>query len=530
MTKKLIQRLAILVFICALLPCSLLMAEKKGKSVVAPEEELAPTPQGRIIVLVVDISQSIKGQLDAIIDGLCEEIVEKRLQSGDYCVIVPLGDASNSDKADSFGVKFSNDKEKIKNYLQQIKGWMPTNLNTDIGAAMKKAFFYINMINEENNGDMYEPLVLFITDGEIYESPRSKSPIMYATPEKIFEDSDLNPDLNSYQNWWFLGIENEGVPLEHIKRIAQEVHAFPQRYETLNDMDQFGMLFDLWLSNIPDPEPKDKGNISFINVKLDGKTLSMKPSSYTVVSNKADKFTWTMKSSYSRISVVMNFNSVKGIFQDDATGNITRFDLVPEAGNIELGPKSQKNSQRDSSLNVKLPELSGKGKLKLEISTKLNTTNRSTDEEIPEYLFYVNFKSPTQILLGKIIPPAALVLLVLFALLISKMLKDSAAIKIKMELVGKSSGQKAKPAAIKIHAKKEFGSKPSAAFKLDGANFASVVGSIERTGKQSWKINKIDSAAFENEKNALEPYKLGTGIKITLKDGSTATIKFTKAR
>ena len=161
MMKDVIKKLAIILFVCALLPCSLLVAEKKGKSVEAPEEESAPVQQGRIIVLVVDISQSIKGQLDDIIDGLCEEIVEKRLQSGDYCVIVPLGDASNSDKADSFGVKFSNDKEKIKNYLHQIKSWMPTNLNTDIGAAMKKAFFYINMINEENNGDMYEPLVLF---------------------------------------------------------------------------------------------------------------------------------------------------------------------------------------------------------------------------------------------------------------------------------------------------------------------------------------------------------------------------------
>jgi hypothetical protein len=99
-----------------------------------------------------------------------------------------------------------------------------------------------------------------------------------------------------------------------------------------------------------------------------------------------------------------------------------------------------------------------------------------------------------------------------------------------MEIVGKSSGKKAKTVSVKNHSKKDFGSKPSAAFKLEGSNFASVVGSLERTGKQTWKINKIDSSSFVNEQNSLSPYKLGTGIKITLRDGSTVTIKFTKAR
>ena len=145
MNRKSVKKTSILLVLLFLFCGSFMFAADKGKSVVAPEDEAAATPQGRIIVLVVDISQSIKGQLDAIIDGLCEEIVEKRLQSGDYCVVVPLGDSTNSDKADSFGVKFSNDKEKIQNYLHQIKSWMPSNLNTDLGAAMKKAFFYINM-------------------------------------------------------------------------------------------------------------------------------------------------------------------------------------------------------------------------------------------------------------------------------------------------------------------------------------------------------------------------------------------------
>ncbi len=523
MNRKSVKKTSILLVLLFLFCGSFMFAADKGKSVVAPEDEAAATPQGRIIVLVVDISQSIKGQLDAIIDGLCEEIVEKRLQSGDYCVVVPLGDSTNSDKADSFGVKFSNDKEKIQNYLHQIKSWMPSNLNTDLGAAMKKAFFYINMINEENNGDMYEPLVLFITDGEIYQSPNSKAPFSYPTPDSIFSDTVMDPALNSYDNWWFLGIENEGVPLEHIKTIAQRVGAYPDRYETLNDMDQFGMLFDLWLSNIPDPAPKDKGNITFANVKFDGKSLSTKDSKYTVVSNKANKLSWVMKSSYQRNKVIMTFKSVTATFQNETTGKTTRFELVPEAGNIEFAPKSQ----RDSSLNVSLPDILGKGKLKLDVKTELNTANRSSDDEIPEYLFYVEFKTPQQILLGKIIPPVAIVILIILIIIIMKIIKANAPIKVKMEIVGKG---KSKTVSIKNHAKKDFGSKPSVAFKLEGSNYAPVIGSLERTGKQTWKINQLDSASFENEQGNLSNYKLGTGIKITLRDGSTVTVKFTKAR
>lgn len=522
MNIKSVKKFSILLVLFSLFCNSFLFADK-GKSVVAPEEETPSAPQGRIIVLVVDISQSIKGQLDAIIDGLCEEIVEKRLQSGDYCVVVPLGDSTNSDKADSFGVKFSNDKEKIQSYLHQIKSWMPSNLNTDIGAAMKKAFFYINMINEENNGDMYEPLVLFITDGEIYQSPNSKVPVVCTTPEKIFEDPVMSPSLNSYDNWWFLGIENEGVPLEHIKAIAQGVGAYPDRYETLNDMDQFGMLFDLWLSNIPDPAPKDIGNITFSNVKFDGKALSTKDSKYTVVSNKASKLSWIMKSSYQRNKVVMTFKSVTATFQEEATGKTTRFELVPESGNIEFAPKSQ----RDSTLNVSLPEILGKGKLKLDVKTELNTANRSSDDEIPEYLFYVDFKTPQAILLGKIIPPIIILVVIILLIIILKIIKANAPIKVRMEVVGKG---KSKNVSFKVHAKKDFGSKPSAAFKLEGSNYAPIIGSLERTGKQSWKINQLDSSSFENEQGNLSAYKLGTGIKITLRDGSTVTIKFTKAR
>ncbi|MBP5601109.1 MAG: VWA domain-containing protein [Treponema sp.] len=521
-------RIFTLLFIFGFVFSSLAFAAKsKGpeKTVEAPEEATAAViPQGRIIVLIVDISQSIKGQLDAIIDGLSNEIVEKKLQSGDYCVVVPLGDASNTEKADSFGVRFSSDKEKIKEYLNKIKSWMPHNLNTDIGAAMKKAYDYINMIDAENNGDMYEPLVLLITDGEIYQSPNSKDPVHYSTPESIFEDATMNPLVTSYQNWWFLGIENEGIPLEHIKSIAQKVGAFPDRYTTLSDMNQFGLLFDMWLSNIPDPSPKDKGNIAFSNVKIDGKALSQNPSSYSVVSTGASSISWEMKNTYERTTAVMQFKSVEAVFQNDDTGETEKITFVPEAGNLEFTPKSS----RETRANVKFPALSGKGKLKLEIKADIQAASSSVAQEIPEYLFYVEFKSPAKILFEKILIPAIVLLVLIVAFVVSKILKATAPIKLKLEIVGKNNS-KARSVSMRIHKKADFGSKTGVPFKMEGNAYPDVIGTLERTGSKSFKITPRNTALFApgQEKN-LEEYKLGTGIKLVLKDGSSVTIKFKK--
>lgn len=495
------------------------------KTVEASEEATAAVlPQGRIIVLIVDISQSIKGQLDAIIDGLCDEIVEKKLLPGDYCVIVPLGDATNAGKAKSFGVQFSMDKENIKEYLHQIKSWMPSNLNTDIGAAMSVAFEYINKIDAENNGNMYDPLVLLMTDGEIYESPYSDDPVRYKLPEEIFNDPAMNPARNSYENWWFLGIENEGVPLEHIKRIAQEVGAYPERYMPLRNMSIFGQLFDEWLSGIPDPAPKDNGRISFSDVRIGGKPLSQNDSSYTVVSTGESFISWTVRSSYSRTDVVLKFDSVGAVFQNASSGESKSFFLIPEAGNLELAH----GVVRETGLNVQFPRISGKGRLKLEIKADVQAASTAVAQEIPEYLFYVEFKSPLHLLLEKIALPVLILVVIIIAAIVIRIAKARAAVKIRLEIIGKSNS-KAKPVSMRIHKRAEFGSKPGASFKLEGSGYSSVIGVFERTGSKSYKVTPRDAAAFApGQEKLLEEYKLGSGIKLVLKDKSSVTIKFRK--
>ena len=515
--NKILSAIFIILFLLSINSCN----KKVEKSVAVAEPETPVVLPGRIIVLVVDISQSIRNQLDDIINGLCDVIVDDRLESNDYCVVVPLGDASNVDKADSFGIKYSTDKEKIKRYLQTMKTWMPSNLNTDIGAAMRKTFQYVNMIEKENNGNMLDPLVLFITDGEIYHSQNSSEKILYETPDAIFNDSLMNPQFASYDNWWFLGIENEGVPLVHIKDIAQRVNAYPARYETLSDMSQFGELFDKWLERIPPVKPKDNGRITFYDVKLNDKSLSTNNSKYSVIPNTSKIFTWQMRSEYKINTVVMQFTSIKGSFQKDATGESVEFEIIPEIGNIEFTPKAI----RETKANVKIPSISGKGKLKLTINTELNA---ESEGQIPEYLFFVDFESQFIILMKKILPFVLIFLLIAFLIIVVKIFNERKPIKIKIEVVGKKT-TKPRTASVRIHKEFEFGSKAGIQLRLEGSNVPPVLGKISRTGKSEWKVEPKDQNWFvPNQK--LDPYTLNSSIKLILKDGSSCIIKFSKCR
>ncbi len=491
------------------------------KSVAIDETEIPVALPGRIVVLVVDISQSISNQLDDIIDGLCDKIIDERLESNDYCVIVPLGDSSNSDKADSFGIKYSTDKEKIKKYLQEMKSWMSGNLNTDIGAAIRKAFQYVNMIEEENDGNMLDPLVLFITDGEIYQSKNTTEKLMYETPDEIFKDPMMNPETVSYENWWFLGIENEGVPLVHIKSIAERTGAYPDRYETLSDMSQFGVLFDKWLVKIPSVKPKDNGRITFYDMKLGDKLLSSQSENYTVVPNSSDVFTWQMKSEYKINNVVMNFSDVKGYFQKDSTGEVIEFQIIPESGNIEFLP----GTVRETRANVKIPVVTGKGRLKLTINTTLNA---ESEGQIPEYLFFIELKSPLALFIEKIAPFVIGFILVLLIFVGIKTVKERQPVKIKVEMVGKKTS-KPRIASVRINREFEFGSKTGLTLRIEGSNIPPVVGKIVRTGKILWKIDPKDERFYvPNQK--LNPYALGSSVKLILKDGSSCIIKFSKVR
>ena len=481
--------------------------------------EEIPVPQGRIIVLVVDVSQSIKKQLGTIIDGLSSEIVDKRLRSGDYCVVIPLGDKSVVEKADSFSVRYSRDKQKIRDYLSKIGTWSNANLNTDIGAAMQKTFDFISMIENESAGEMYEPLVLFITDGEIYESPNSSEKVLLKNPDAIFSDPKTSPAQNSYANWWFLGIENEGVPLEHIRQIADGAGAI-DRYEPLSDMEQFGVLFDLWLSSIPDPLPRDKGGVLFSDFSFGGVSLGEKTVN---VPNNAKKIDWTIKNSFERTNVVLKLKDVRAIFQDEKTGKVVDLNVNAEAGGIEIAPNATRKTSAVA--NVKRDFENVKGRLKFSFVVE---SNGGIVKEIPECSFFVSFKSPFVIFAQKVAVPVCIFFAIILVIVLILILKSRKSVKIQMEIVGKSRSLRA--INVRVGRKIVIGSKPNADFKLE-SNFPNEVAIFERTGASSFKIVVRDEKSLsQNDLNALKNYKIGSPVKVLSRDGAQITLKFRKKR
>ena len=491
---------------------------KSVKSSEGPEVIEEKAPDGKIIVLVVDISQSIKAQLPLILDGLSSQIIDGKMGSHDACVIVPLGDASNVNKATYFTfIMGEDDKVRAKKYIQGMKEWMPKNLNTDIGAAMKKT---IELINKIDNDSYAEPLVLFITDGDIYQSKNSKEVVEWKTPEEIFKNSMMSS--YSYDNWWFLGIENDEAekPVQ-IRQIAEIVGAYQpdneaeDRFEYLTNMNMFGQLFDSWLASIPEPEKKEQARIDIsAEVKFGNKALKDRNAKYTMVSNETSDILWTMANKGKRKYVRTEFESITCTFRSDAGETIT-IPVSYEKDPFEIEPR--KSTARKAKVN--LSGIDSKGLLKFSINPIYN--GEKGEPRIIESNVY--FLPPAKLFLRTWGIVIGIIILIIILIIVLKVLKSVGPVKVNMEIIGKTN--KARPVSMKIKKRAEIGTKMGVSFKLEGNNFEGVVGELIRTGKKTWKINPRDPAYFTSD-SKLDPYKMNDYVKLNGKDGSILTIKF----
>lgn len=494
------------------------VSAKNVKSSEGPEPVEEKVPEGKIIVLVVDISQSIKAQLPMILDGLCSQIVDGKMGSHDACVIVPLGDLSNVNKATYFTfIMGEDDKVKAKNYIQGMKEWMPTNLNTDIGAAMKKT---IELVNKIDNESYAEPLVLFITDGDIYQSKNSKEVVEWKTPEEIFANSMMNSNL--YDNWWFLGIENDvDEKPEQIKQIAEIVGAYQEdnqaddRFEYLTNMNMFGQLFDSWLASIPDPEPKEQAKVDISSeIKFEKKALKDRNSKYTPISNETKEILWSMTNKGKRKYVKTEIKSIVCTFRSE-NGQTVTIPIDAENDPFEIEPR--KTTVRKATIDIS--NVNGKGLLKFTINPIYN----GEDGESRIIESNVNFLTPKQLFIRNWGPVFAAIILIILIIVIVKILKSVGPVKVVMEIVGKAN--KAKPVSMKINKHAEIGTKVGIPFKLESSNYPSVVGELVRTGKKTWKIVQRDVSSFvDNQK--IDPYKMNDSIKFVGQDGCITTVRF----
>ncbi len=147
----------------------------KSKSV---SEISSVVTKGKVLILVIDTSRSIAGQIKEIADVCDNTIVKNRLVPSDYFILMTFGDTAE--------VKYSGQllRNEDKNPISSVlKSLVADDRKTDIGMAMHSVLTEIISLKQQDY-DLYEPLVLFITDGEIFVQG-TNSP--YFSVDAIFE-------------------------------------------------------------------------------------------------------------------------------------------------------------------------------------------------------------------------------------------------------------------------------------------------------------------------------------------------------
>ena len=456
--------------------------------------------KGKIVIVVLDVSGSIRTQFSHITDILDKAIVKDRLKVGDYFVLIPFGD--NAMPMYSGQLLRDEDKASISNTLHAMKA---DNNWTDIGQALHEALNQIVSLKQQDF-NLYEPLVLFITDGDITTSPTS--PYTHQKVSQIFTDP-LISQTPLYNGWYYVGI---GKDLHDLPEIAK-LSGREDYLLTIEDLNQLEFMLDDWIKNIPESQPLEQGNIIFDNFKLGSYNLKTDKNSTVAIGENILSF--RMASTYKRTPVSLEFVSAKGLFQTEDKQNVIPVKIKTEAGKIVIAPLTSKIT--DSSFNPN-SEIRGKGNLKINILANLNGIETPYD-----FSFDIDCKTSFQILFGKIFIPLLILLIIILFVTVYSIAKKFMPVKIILE----ADGKKSKPVKMKIGKKVDFGAKPGLSFKLNENLFTGTVGQFHRFGADKWQIIPRDSNAFANG-NTKIPYTCGSILKLNTNDGETISIKFKK--
>lgn len=482
-----------IVALCAILILSL-------NIVFAQTTTTGTTAKGKIVIVVLDVSGSIKKQFPDITKIIDRAIVTNRLDVGDYFVLIPFGD--NALPMYSGQLMREEDKTSISNTLKAMKA---DNDYTDIGTAIKTALNYIVDL-KGNDYNLYEPLVLFITDGDI-TTPTS-SEFHGQKVDQIFNDSIIG-NKYLYDGWYYVGI---GKNLHDLPIIAEK-SGREDYLLRIEDLDQLEFMLDDWISKIPEPQPIEQGEVLFDNFRL--KAYKLKPGKNVKVISTAEEITFDILNTYKKTPANVEFKSANATFQSDNKKTTIPVHLTPEVGVIQIPGMHSKAT--DCGFTPK-SEIKGKGILKVQFIANVNGLDKQFD-----YAFDIEGKTAAELLFEKIFWPLLILVLVILAVVAYIIIKKLMPVKVTMEIVGKPMKFKAVP--VKINKKIEFGSKPSLQFRLDGAQFGPVVGQLQRIGPNKWQVIPRDRTAFEDESKAF-PYTLNSPIKLKNKEEETVTIKF----
>ncbi|WP_022930866.1 vWA domain-containing protein [Treponema bryantii] len=463
------------------------------------------TSKGKIVIVVLDVSGSIKKQFPDITKIIDRAINKNRLNVGDYFVLIPFGDSALP--MYSGQLMREEDKTSISNTLKAMKA---DNDFTDIGTAIKTALNYIVDLKSDDY-NLYEPLVLFITDGDI-TTPTS-SEFHGQNVDQIFNDP-LIGNKYLYDGWYYVGI---GKNLHDLPLIAEK-SGREDYLLRIEDLDQLEFMLDDWISKIPESQPIEQGEVLFNNFKL--KSYKLKSGKNSKVISSAEDLTFDILNTYKRTPVNVEFKAAKATFQSDDRSSTIQIKLSPETGIIQVSPMHTKTTTCGFNPNS---EIKGKGILKIHFVANINGLDKQFDEA-----FDIDGKTASELLFDKIFWPLIIILILIVIIVSWTIIKKFLPIKVRMEVVGIRT-EKQRPVSIKLKKRVEFGSRPGCPFKLDQLLFSPVVGQIQRINANKWQIIPRDSSAFEDGNKKIE-YTLGSDLKLKTKEDSIVTIKFKPAK
>lgn len=463
------------------------------------------TTKGKIVIVVLDVSGSIKKQFPDITKIIDRAIVNNRLNVGDYFVLIPFGDSALP--MYSGQLMREEDKTSISNTLKAMKA---DNDFTDIGTAIKTALNYIVDLKSDDY-NLYEPLVLFITDGDI--TTPTTSEFHGQNVAQIFNDP-LIGNKYLYDGWYYVGI---GKNLHDLPLIAEK-SGREDYLLRIEDLDQLEFMLDDWISKIPESQPIEQGEVLLTNYKL--KSYKLKKGKNVKVVSSADELTFDILNTYKRTPVNLEFKTAKATFQTEDKSTTVPIKISPETGVIQV---SAMHTKTTSCRFVPNSEIKGKGILKIHFVANINGLDKQFDEA-----FDIDGKTASELLFEKIFWPLIIALILILAIIASILIKKIMPVKITMEVIGNRS-EKQRAVAMKMKKRVEFGSKPGLAFKLDSEMFSPIVGQIQRLSANKWQIIPRDGSAFEDGNKKFD-YALGSTLKLKTKDDSTVSVKFRKAK
>lgn len=473
--------------------------------IFAQNSNLKATGKGKIVIVVLDVSGSIKKQFPDITKIIDKAINKNRLNVGDYFVLIPFGDSALP--MYSGQLMREEDKTSISNTLKSMKA---DNDFTDIGTAIKTALNYIvDLKNADYN--LYEPLVLFITDGDI-TTPAS-SEFRAQNVDQIFNDP-LIGNKYLYDGWYYVGI---GKNLHDLPLIAEK-SGRKDYLLRIEDLDQLDFMLDEWISKIPESQPLEQGEVLFTNYKL--KSYKLKQGKTVKVVSSADEITFNILNTYKKTPVNLEFKTAKATFQTADRSTTIPIKISHETGIIQISPIQKKQT---SCGFAPASELKGKGILKIHFLVNINGLDKQYDES-----FDINEKTASELLFEKIFWPLIILLIIIALIAAWIIIKKFMPVKIVMEVIG-NGAKKQRSVSMKINKRVDFGSKPGCLFKLDQELFSPVVGQIQRVNANKWQIIPRDYNAFEEGNKKLN-YTLGSILKLKTKDDSTVSIKFRKVK